>query len=80
MVLYLYSESPIKVINMNIYSRRRDTEVQSFNFILIALFSIQTYIAFTGWDTNNKYIIRNAAGQQCFYAVEGRHFFQSFSK
>ncbi len=27
-------------------------------------------IAFTGWDTNNKYVIRNSAGQQCYYAAE----------
>jgi hypothetical protein len=26
--------------------------------------------AFAGWETNNKYVVRNAAGQQCFYAVE----------
>ena len=26
--------------------------------------------AFTGWDTNNKYVIRNKAGQQMMYAME----------
>ncbi len=26
--------------------------------------------AFTGWDTNNKYIIRNNAGQTVYYAME----------
>lgn len=26
--------------------------------------------AFTGWDTNNKYCIKNSAGQQAYYAVE----------
>jgi hypothetical protein len=26
--------------------------------------------AFTGWETNNKYVIRNSAGQQCYYAFE----------
>lgn len=26
--------------------------------------------AFTGWDTNNKYVIKNAVGQQAYYAVE----------
>ena len=47
----------------------------SFYHILLLIFVIvyffQFKIAFTGWDTNNKYAIRNAAGQQCFYAVEG---------
>lgn len=27
--------------------------------------------AFTGWDTNNKYEILNAAGQKIFFAAEG---------
>ena len=27
--------------------------------------------AFTGWDTNNKYVVKNMAGQQIFYAMEG---------
>ena len=26
--------------------------------------------AFTGWDTNNKYVVYNSAQQQVFYAVE----------
>jgi hypothetical protein len=26
--------------------------------------------AFTGWDTNNKYAIKNSMGQQIFYAFE----------
>jgi hypothetical protein len=26
--------------------------------------------AFTGWDTNNKYVLRNADGQQFMYAME----------
>jgi len=26
--------------------------------------------AFTGWDKNNKYAIKNAAGQQCYFAAE----------
>ena len=28
----------------------------------------------TDWDRNNKYVIKNAAGLQCFYAVEGNSF------
>ncbi len=27
--------------------------------------------AFTGWDTNNKYVLKNIYGQQIFYAIEG---------
>jgi hypothetical protein len=26
--------------------------------------------AFTGWDTNNKYVLRNTSGQQFMYAME----------
>jgi hypothetical protein len=26
--------------------------------------------AFTGWESNSKFVIRNAAGQQCYYAFE----------
>jgi hypothetical protein len=26
---------------------------------------------FTGWDTNNKYVIKNSLGQQVYYAMEG---------
>ena len=28
--------------------------------------------AFVGWDTNNKYAVLNAAGQQVYYAMEVR--------
>jgi hypothetical protein len=28
-------------------------------------------LAFTGWETSNKYAILNAAGQQVYYAFEG---------
>ena len=28
--------------------------------------------AFTGWETNNKYILSNSAGQQFLYAMEGK--------
>ena len=28
--------------------------------------------AFTNWETNNKYVIRNANGQQVFYAFESK--------
>ena len=28
--------------------------------------------AFTGWETNNKYAIMNAAGQQIYYAFESK--------
>ncbi|RNA05466.1 phospholipid scramblase 2-like, partial [Brachionus plicatilis] len=26
--------------------------------------------AFVGWDTNNKYVLRNSSGMQIFYAFE----------
>ena len=26
--------------------------------------------AFTGWETDNKYVIKNSMGQQCYYAFE----------
>jgi len=28
--------------------------------------------AFTGWQENNRYVIRNSAGQQIFYAFESK--------
>jgi hypothetical protein len=28
--------------------------------------------AFIGWETNNKYVLRNSAGQQFLYAMEGK--------
>lgn len=42
------------------------TQIDSFHVEQVKSF----LEAFTGWDTNNKYIIRNAAGAQCYYAVE----------
>lgn len=27
--------------------------------------------AFTGWETNNKYAVKNSMGQNVYYAVEG---------
>ncbi len=28
--------------------------------------------AFVGWETNNKYVVKNDAGQQLFYAFESK--------
>jgi hypothetical protein len=30
---------------------------------------------FSGYDMNNKYVVKNAAGQQVYFAVEGDHRF-----
>jgi hypothetical protein len=30
--------------------------------------------ALTGFEKNNKYVVRNAAQQQIFFAAEGKHF------
>lgn len=29
------------------------------------------FIAFVGWEKNNKYVLKNSSGQQFFYAMEG---------
>ena len=33
---------------------------------------------FTGWETNNKYAIRNVMGQNVYFAVEGKVFAKYF--
>lgn len=42
------------------------TQIDSFQVEQVLCF----FEAFSGWETNNKYVIKNAAGQQCYYAVE----------
>lgn len=42
------------------------TQIDSFHVEQMKSFTE----AFTGWDKNNKYIIRNSSGQQAYYAVE----------
>ena len=46
------------------------------------LFPFIYKLAFTGWETSNKYAILNAAGQQIYYAFEGfiKIFFIGFFK
>lgn len=35
-------------------------------------FLILSFLAFTGFETNNKYKVKNSLGQNVFFAVEGR--------
>lgn len=41
-----------------------------FNYTLLKL---PFKIAFTGWDTANKYQVSNNGGQQVFYAMESEY-------
>lgn len=38
---------------------------------LIVQQKVEMMEAFTGWETNNKYAIKNSMGQNVYYAVEG---------
>lgn len=39
---------------------------------LIVQQKVEMMEAFTGWETNNKYSIKNSMGQNVYYAVEGK--------
>ena len=67
--IYILLNSIIFLKNIN-NCRFSLTQIDSFHVEQIKSF----LEAFTGWDTNNKYVIKNAAGQQCYYAVEGSRF------
>ena len=49
------------------------TTISNCNFIYITLLYF-IISAFTGFETNNKYEIKNSMGQRVYFAAEGKKF------